>query len=177
MLLTKTDETNDEKIASKLLEYAKFNKNFSAIMPVNIKKNIFRQRILNEICKYLPEHPYYYDTEILSSTNVREIYRDLILQGVFESVNSEIPYCTDVLVDKVVENSGLTSIFATIITDSEAHKKILVGKGGETIKRIGIRARKLILNFSKVKIYIKLSVSVKKSWIFNENLIKAKIIY
>ena len=95
----------------------------------------------------------------------------------FESVNSEIPYCTDVLVDKVVENSGLTSIFATIITDSEAHKKILVGKGGETIKRIGIRARKLILNFSKVKIYIKLSVSVKKSWIFNENLIKAKIIY
>ena len=76
-----------------------------------------------------------------------------------------------------MENSGLTSIFATIITDNEAHKKILVGKGGETIKRIGIRARKLILNFSKVKIYIKLSVSVKKSWIFNENLIKDKIIY
>lgn len=177
LILTKIDEANDEKIAAVLTKYAKFRDEFEAIIPTTIKKNTYKKRILDEICKHLPEHPYYYDKDLISASNTRDIYRDLILQAIFECVNSEVPYYSDVMIDKVIEKDDLVSIFATIITDNDSHKRILIGKNGDTIKRIGIRARKLILNFSKAKIFIKMAVNVKKSWILNENLMKNQIIY
>ncbi len=177
VLLTKIDEANDEKIVQKLSEYQKFQDKFGAIIPINIKKNVFKRRILDEICKFLPEHEYFYDPELISSTNLRDIYRDFILESIFENTNGELPYSTDVIIEKVNETPNLISIYAKIITDTQSHKQILIGKNGDTIKRIGIKSKKLISAFSKVKIYVKLSVFVKKSWKNDENSIKSHFIY
>lgn len=177
VLLTKIDEANDEKIVQKLSEYQKFQDKFGAIIPINIKKNVFKRQILDEICKFLPEHEYFYDPELISSTNLRDIYRDFILESIFENTNSELPYSTDVIIEKVNETPNLISIYAKIITDTQSHKQILIGKNGDTIKRIGIKSKKLISAFSKVKIYVKLSVFVKKSWKNDENSIKSHFIY
>jgi len=177
VILSKTDEASAEKIVAKLTEYSAFADKFEAIIPVSIKKQIYKRQILDEICKFLPEHPYYYDPELISAAQTRDIYRDLILQAVFESVSSEVPYYTDVVVKKVTEKPEIIEIYADLLTDTQSHKTILIGKNGETIKRIGIRARKLISNFSKVKIYIKLAVFVKKSTFFNEKLMKSEFIY
>lgn len=177
VLLTKIDEANDEKIVKKLSEYQKFQDKFGAIIPINIKKNVFKRQILDEICKFLPEHEYFYDPELISSTNLRDIYRDFILESIFENTNGELPYSTDVIIDKVNETPNLISIYAKIITDTQSHKQILIGKNGDTIKRIGIKSKKLISAFSKVKIYVKLSVFVKKSWKSDENSIKSHFIY
>ena len=92
-------------------------------------------------------------------------------------MSDEIPYCSDVVMEKVVEKPGLISVYARIITDSNSHKEMLIGKNGEAIKRIGIRAKKLISNFSKVKIYLKLTVFVKKSWKNDEFRVKTDFIY
>ncbi|MBO7475941.1 MAG: KH domain-containing protein, partial [Campylobacter sp.] len=161
----------------KLSEYQKFQDKFGAIIPINIKKNVFKRQILDEICKFLPEHEYFYDPELISSTNLRDIYRDFILESIFENTNGELPYSTDVIIEKVNETPNLISIYAKIITDTQSHKQILIGKNGDTIKRIGIRSKKLISAFSKVKIYVKLSVFVKKSWKNDENSIKSHFIY
>ena len=177
VLLTKIDEANDEKIVQKLSEYQKFQDKFGAIIPINIKKNVFKRQILDEICKFLPEHEYFYDPELISSTNLRDIYRDFILESIFENTNSELPYSTDVIIEKVNETPNLISIYAKIITDTQSLKQILIGKNGDTIKRIGIKSKKLISAFSKVKIYVKLSVFVKKSWKNDENSIKSHFIY
>ena len=177
VILTKTDEANDEKIVQKLLQYQKFTDKFEAIIPVSIKKKVYKKQVLDEICKILPEHEYFYDPEILSATNEREIYRDFILEAIFESMSDEIPYCSDVVMEKVVEKPGLISVYARIITDTNSHKEMLIGKNGEAIKRIGIRAKKLISNFSKVKIYLKLTVFVKKSWKNDEFMVKTDFIY
>lgn len=177
VLLTKIDEANDEKIVQKLSEYQKFQDKFGAIIPINVKKNVFKRQILDEICKFLPEHEYFYDPELISSTNLRDIYRDFILESIFENTNSELPYSTDVIIEKVNETPNLISIYAKIITDTQSHKQILIGKNGDTIKRIGIKSKKLISAFSKVKIYVKLSVFVKKSWKNDENSIKSHFIY
>ena len=125
----------------------------------------------------MPEHEYFYDPELISSTNLRDIYRDFIIESIFENTNGEIPYSTDVIIEKVDEKENLISIYAKIITDTDSHKQILIGKNGGTIKRIGIRSKKLISAFSKVKIYVKLSVFVKKSWKSDENSIKSRFIY
>ncbi|CZE49445.1 GTPase Era [Campylobacter geochelonis] len=177
VLLTKTDEASNEKIAKKLTQYQQFQDKFKAIMPVNIKKNIYKAQILNEICKYLPEHEYYYDPQLLSSTNTKDIYRDFILEAIFDSVSSEIPYSSDVVINKVIENENLISIYADIITDTQSHKKILIGKNGDTVKRIGIKSKKLISAFSKVKIFINIKIIIKKDWNSNENVAKKHFIY
>ena len=158
-------------------QYQKFQDKFGAIIPINIKKNVFKRQILDEICKFLPEHEYFYDPELISSTNLRDIYRDFILESIFENTNGELPYSTDVIIEKVNETPNLISIYAKIITDTQSHKQILIGKNGDTIKRIGIKSKKLISAFSKVKIYVKLSVFVKKSWKNDENSIKSHFIY
>ena len=177
VLLTKIDEANDEKIVQKLTEYQKFQDKFRAIIPINIKKNVFKRQILDEICKFLPEHEYFYDPELISSTNLRDIYRDFILESIYENTNGELPYSTDVIIEKINETPNLISIYAKIITDTNSHKQILIGKNGDTIKRIGIKSKKLISAFSKVKIFVKLSVFVKKSWKNDENSIKNQFIY
>lgn len=177
LVLTKIDEVNDEKLAKKILEYSKFSDKFLSLVPTSIKKNICKKPLLDEISNHLPEHEYFYDPEIISTTMTKDIYRDFILEAIFDSVSSEIPYSSDVLVNKVIEGENLLSIYADIITDSNSHKMILIGKNGNTIKRIGIKARKVISDFSKVKVYINLCVIVKKGWNSNENSIKKHFIY
>lgn len=177
LVLTKIDEASDEKLAKKITQYSKFDDKFLALVPTSIKKQICRKPLLDEICKHLPFHEYYYDPELLSPTISKDIYRDLILESIFESVSSEVPYCSDVLVEKVIENNNLISVYAQIITDNNSHKKILIGKDGLTIKRIGIKAKKLISDFSKLKIYLNLEVVVKKGWNSNEMLIRKHFIY
>lgn len=177
VVLTKCDEANDKKIVSKLQNYQKFQDKFEVLIPISVKKNIYRGIILDEIVKFLPVHDYYYDPEILSSTNLRDIYRDFILEAIFESVSSEIPYFSDVLIDKITEKPNLLDIKAKIITDTNSHKIILIGKKGETVKRIGIKSRKKILDFSKIKTNVILEIIVKKDWTKKEKSLKSEFIY
>ena len=77
------------------------------------------------------------------------------------------------LIDKVKEKPEITEIYATIITEREIHKSMIIGKNGQTIKRIGINSRKLISNFTGQKILVKLVVVVKKDWRKDERTIKS----
>ena len=77
------------------------------------------------------------------------------------------------LIDKVKEKPEITEIYATIITEREIHKSMIIGKNGQTIKRIGINSRKLISNFTGQKILVKLVVVVKKDWRKDEKTIKS----
>lgn len=162
--LTKIDLATKEQIFSALTKYSRYADKFNAIIPISIKKQAYKQILLDEICKYLPSHEYYYDPDYVTNTSKKDIFRDLILEAVFESVSDEVPYYSDVVVNKVKENTHLTQIFATIITNTHHHKAILIGKDGETIKRIGIKARKIINALLDTKLFIKLNVSVDKKW-------------
>ncbi|PSM52697.1 GTP-binding protein [Campylobacter blaseri] len=177
LVLTKIDEASQEKLAKKITEYSKFHDKFLALVPTSIKKNICKKPLLDEISKNLPEHEYFYNPELISTTNVRDIYRDFILEAIFDSVSSEVPYSTDVLIDKIVEKEELVSIYAKIITDTNSHKGILIGKNGDAIKRIGIKAKKLISEFEDSKIFLKLEISIKKNWKSDKNIIKKSFVY
>lgn len=177
VILTKIDLAKPQEVINKLLEYQKYQNEFLSILPVSTKKKIYKNEILVEISKHLPEHEYFYDPEFISTTNVRDIYRDFILEAIFENTSNEIPYCTDVIIDRVIEDDQNPLVLATIVTDSNSHKQILIGKDGYTVKRIGITSRKLISNFSNSKISVKLNIIVKKNWKNDKNLIKKAFIY
>ena len=177
LVLSKVDEVSNEKLLKKMMQYQNFQSRFTALVPFSIKKQSYQKPLLDEICKLLPEHAYFYDPQFLTDTNEKESFRDFILEAIYENLSDEIPYLSDVSVDKVVEKAGITEIFATIITEKDTHKSMIIGKNGETIKRIGIFARKLIKNLTNCKIYLKLDVVVKRGWSKDEKIIKKLIGY
>lgn len=172
LLLTKTDESSDKKILQKITEYQKYQNEFLSLIPINTKKQIFKKTLLDEICKFLPDHEYYYDPQILSTNNQKDIIRDFILEAIYKNLSDEIPYSSDVKIDKILQKDDIAEIYATIYTDTKSHKSILIGKNGETSKRIGITARKLISNFLQKKIFLNINVNIIKNWTKDINLIK-----
>ena len=116
------------------------------------------------ISKILPDSPYLYDPEDLTSELVRDIYAGFIREGIFENVSDEIPYESDVIIERIEEEAGIDRIYAIIIIEKESQKGIIIGKGGESIKRIGKYAREKIEFLSTKKAYLNLQVTVKKGW-------------
>ena len=164
LVLTKVDESSNAKVLEKITKYQKFQDKFAALLTFSTKQPTYKKPLLDEICKLLPEHEYFYDPEFLTPTNEKEIFREFILEAIYENLSDEIPYLSDAIIKSVKEKTGITEIYASIITERDIHKSMIIGKNGETIKRIGIFARKLIQNLTNTKVFLKLDVVVKKCW-------------
>ncbi|WP_107829620.1 GTPase Era [Campylobacter concisus] len=164
LVLTKVDESSNAKVLEKITQYQKFQDKFAALLTFSTKQPTYKKPLLDEICKLLPEHEYFYDPEFLTPTNEKEIFREFILEAIYENLSDEIPYLSDAITKSVKEKTGITEIYASIITERDIHKSMIIGKNGETIKRIGIFARKLIQNLTNTKVFLKLDVVVKKGW-------------
>lgn len=164
LVLTKVDESSNAKVLEKITQYQKFQDKFAALLTFSTKQPTYKKPLLDEICKLLPKHEYFYDPEFLTPTNEKEIFREFILEAIYENLSDEIPYLSDAIIKSVKEKTGITEIYASIITERDIHKSMIIGKNGETIKRIGIFARKLIQNLTNTKVFLKLDVIVKKGW-------------
>jgi GTP-binding protein Era len=170
--LSKIDQVSQEKLFKKIAEYNKYADKFEALIPIAIPRKVGHKDLLDTIVKLLPESPYLYDPEDLTSELVRDIYAGFIREAIFENVSDEVPYESDVIIDSIEEENGLDRIYATIIIEKESQKGILIGKKGETIKRIGRSARLKIEELSGQKAYLNLQVTVKKGWTKDKNFLK-----
>ena len=164
IVLSKIDQVSQDKLFKRIASYNQFAEHFEALIPVAIPKKVGHFDLLDTISKNLPESPFLYDPEDLTSELVRDIYAGFIREGIFENISDEIPYESDVLIDKIEEEEGIDKIYATIIIEKDSQKGIIIGKGGESIKRIGKSAREKIERLSTKKAYLNLQVSVKKGW-------------
>ncbi|ENQ6653297.1 GTPase Era [Campylobacter lari] len=176
VLINKVDLVKKEVLLKKLSEYSQFSSHFSAIIPYSAKQKFYKKILLDEMIKYLPEHPYYFDPEFITTTNEKDIYRDFILEAIYENLSDEIPYSTEVKIEKIKELEQIYYINAIIITDSNSHKGMILGKDGTTIKRIGKEARVKIEKLAQKKVMLKLFVQLEKNWYKNEQNLK-KILY
>jgi GTP-binding protein Era len=171
LVLTKIDLVSKEDIEKKIKDYEKISKALK-IIPVSAALGNGREELLDAIVEYLPEHPYYYDPEIISTENIRDIYKELIREALFEKLGNEIPYETDVLIEKLDEYEILDKVYATIILERESQKGMVIGKRGKKIKEIGIYARNLLEEFSSKKIYLELFVKVVRGWSKNKKMLE-----
>jgi len=172
ILITKMDKASNEELLKTMTRFAPYEKNFEALIPFSINKNIGKEQLLDEIVKLLPESPYFYETDILTMENLRDIYREFIREAIFENISDEIPYATDVIIDKVDENPKSEHIRATIVVEKNSQKAIIIGKNGAAIKRVGMSSRKKIETLINKKVYIDLFVSVKKGWSKDKEALK-----
>ena len=106
LVCTKTDKASKEDRLACIERFAPFSEHFNDFVPISVPKNYGKEEILKSIAKLLPEHPYYYDPEILSTSQIREIYRELIREALFNGLSDEIPYECDVVIEKIDEGEG-----------------------------------------------------------------------
>ncbi len=173
VLLTKVDRVDNKRVLEKLNEYNQFANEFEAIIPFSIKRGgVTKDMLLDEVIKYLPTHPWLYDSELLTTQNVRDIYKELIREAVFEKLSDEIPYESDVVIDRIDEKGNLDVVTASIVVEKDTQKRMIIGKGAQSIKRVGKYAREQMQEFSDKKIYLDLNVIVRKGWSKNKEYLE-----
>ncbi|MEJ2498414.1 MAG: GTPase Era [Sulfurovaceae bacterium] len=169
VLLTKVDWLSNEELLKQLSMYQKYQDRFEAIIPFSIKNNIGKTQLLDEIVKYLEPSPWLYDDDMLTTEYMRSIYKEFIRESIFENISDEIPYESDVIIDKIDEQKDIDRIRATIIVEKDIQKRMIIGTGGISIKRIGKSARESIEKLSGKKCFLELFVTVKKGWSKNRD--------
>jgi len=162
--LSKIDQVSQEKLLKKIGQYNKYSDYFESLIPVAVPRKVGHKDLLDEITKLLPNSPYLYDPEDLTNELLRDIYKEFIREAIFENISDEVPYESDVIIDKIYEEAHIDKVYATIIVEKQSQKGIIIGKGGEAIKRIGKSARAKIEKLSQRQCYLNLQVSVKKGW-------------
>ncbi len=173
ILLTKVDRVSNERVLQKLSQYNKYANEFSEIIPFSVKRGgVTKEMLLDTIAKYLPEHPWLYDSDMVTTDNIRDIYKELIREAIFEKASEEIPYESDVVIDRIEESENLDVVTASIVVEKDTQKRMLIGKGAQSIKRIGKYAREELEGFSGKKIYLDLNVTVKKGWSKNKDFLE-----
>ncbi len=172
IVLSKIDQVSQDKLFKRIASYNQYAEHFEALIPVAIPRQVGHKDLLDTIAKLLPESPFLYDPEDLTSELVRDIYAGFIREAIFENISDEVPYESDVIIDSIEEEQGIDKIYATIIIEKESQKGIIIGKGGESIKRIGKSAREKIERLSTKKAYLNLQVTVKKGWTKDKNFLK-----
>jgi GTP-binding protein Era len=172
IVLTKIDHAKQGDILKKLGEYQKYQDKFEAIIPFSVNKKVGKEQLLDEIAKHLPDSPWLFDPEILTTDNIRDIYKELIRESIFENMSDEIPYESDVLIEKIYEEEHIDKVYATIVVEKETQKGMIVGQKGAGIKRIGKSAREVMEKFAGKKIFLDLHVSVKKGWSKNRDTLE-----
>lgn len=164
IVLSKIDQVSQGELLARISEYNQFSTKFEALIPMSVTKNVGKNDLLDEIAKNLDESPYLYDPEDLTTEMLRDIYREFIREAIFDNISDEIPYESDVVIDKIEEKQHIEHIRATIIIEKESQKGIIIGKNGAAIKRIGKDARAKIEQLTDMPVYLDLFVSVKKGW-------------
>jgi GTP-binding protein Era len=146
---------------------------FSAIVPVSAKTGKNEEMLLAALAEHLPEGVPMYEADTLTDRPERFLAAELIREKVFRLSGEEIPYGSEVTIDKFELDGKLRRIYATILVDRPGHKAILVGAGGEKMKRIGTEARQDMEQLFGGKVFLELWVKVKGGWADSASMLRS----
>ena len=164
LVINKIDTVKKEDIL-KTIETYKDAYHFKEVIPVSAMKKTNTDTLIHTIFQYLPEGPQYYDEDTVTDQPMRQIAAELIREKALRMMSDEIPHGIAVTIERMTErDNGIFDIDATIICERESHKGIVIGKGGQMLKRIGTSARIEIENLMDTKVNLKLWVKVRKEW-------------
>lgn len=176
LAMNKIDTVEKEKIPEFIDTYRK-EFDFAEIVPVSAKTGVNTDVLLEQIFRYLPYGPMFYDEETLTDQPVKQIAAETIREKALYCLDEEVPHGIAVVIEKfhdrtrtVKREDGssfkepIADIEATIICEKESHKGIIIGRNGAMLKKIGSLARKDIEQLTECKVNLKLWVKVRKEW-------------
>lgn len=164
LIINKIDLLSSQKELEDLVEKWKGVLPNARIIPICAKEKFNVDNLLSQIKELLPESPAYFDKDALTDRPARFFVTEIIREKILELYDKEIPYSSEVVVEKFVEDKKLIHINAVIYVERDSQKSIIIGKSGSMLKKVGMMARKDVETFFQKKVFLELFVKVEKDW-------------
>ena len=171
LVINKVDTVKKSEILGFIDTYRK-QLDFDEIVPVSALKGTNTDTLLQCIFKYLPYGEAFYDEDTVTDQPMRQIVSELIREKALRLLSDEIPHGIAVSVDSMKYREHIVDIDATIVCERDSHKGIIIGKGGNMLKKIGMQARPDIEDLVEMQVNLQLWVKVKKDWRDSDFLMK-----
>jgi GTP-binding protein Era len=164
LLLNKIDLLKDKKKLLPIIDSYRKLQAFQEIIPLSARKRDGLPLLLEKVVASLPAGPQYFSEDQITDQPVRFMAAEIIREQVLLETKEEVPHATSVIVDRFEEEPRLTRVAATIYCERDGQKAILVGKGGQMLKKIGTAARLDMERMVGRKVFLELFVKVQPGW-------------
>jgi GTP-binding protein Era len=174
LILNKIDLIKKTKLLPLIGQFGQ-EERFAEIIPVSAATGDNVDRLERAIIDRLPEGPPLYPDDYLTDQPERVMAAEIVREKLLQFTHAEIPFSSAVVVDRFEEpaqEGGLLKLHCTIVVDRESQKAIVVGKGGEMIKRIGTAAREELERFFSTRVFLDLRVRVAVDWREDERVLQ-----
>lgn len=141
---------------------------FAEFVPMSATSDADIERLFGIVEQHLPEQPWFYDEDMLTDRSEKFLASEIIREKLFRLTGDELPYASTVVIDKFEEEGNLRRISASIVVERDAHKGMIIGEGGERLKRIGSEARVELERLMDAKVFLELWVKVRSGWADDE---------
>ncbi len=173
LVVNKTDLLKDKAALLPFLAQAAADFDYAAVVPVSAAKGRQTRELLAEARKHLPNDGLMFPEDDLTDKSERFLAAEYIREKVFRLLGDELPYASAVEIERFEVEGKLRRIHAAIVVDRDSHKAIVIGKGGESLKRIASEARQDMERLFDGKVYLEVWVKVKSGWNDDERLLKS----
>ncbi len=165
-------DLSDQPTVLKLIEEWQALVPQAEIFPVSAKERFNLEGILDSIIAKLPVSPPWYDKEQFTDKSMRFFASEIIREKILENYDKEIPYCTEVVIEKFKEGDERYDISAVINVMRDSQKGIIIGKGGSALKRVATAARLEMEDFFQKKVFLQVFVKVEPNWREDKKMLK-----
>lgn len=146
---------------------------FAEFVPLAATRQGEVERLLSILKPYLPRQPWFYEADALTDRSERFLASEIIREKLFRLTGDELPYASTVVIERFEEEGRLRRIAASIVVDREAHKGMIIGAGGQRLKRVGSEARQELESLMDAKVFLELWVKVRSGWADNEEHLRS----
>jgi GTP-binding protein Era len=151
---------------------------FTEFMPISAKNAKDIERVMQVCAKFLPEQPWFYGEEELTDKSERFMAGEMVREKLFRLTGDELPYTSTVVIDEFKEEPSpkfkrMVRIAATIVVERDSHKAMVIGEGGEKLKRIGTEARTELEKLFDAKVFLQMFVKVRSGWADDEARVRS----
>lgn len=163
LVINKIDGLSNDKIISLISDYKDLYE-WSDIVPVSAMKDKNVDELIKVFKKYLPDEVKYYDDNVVTNRSDEFMISELVREKVFLLTEEEIPHSVTCITERLIKDKDKYIISAAVIVDRDSLKKIIIGKNGSMIKKIGTMARKDIEDYLGTRVYLELYVKTIPKW-------------
>jgi len=164
LLLNKVDLLKEKAKLLPIIDEYRKKHDFQEVIPISAVKKIGLEVLVRQVMKSLPAGPKYFPEDQSTDQPVRFMAAEIIRERILIETKEEVPHAVTVMVDQFEEGEKLARIAATIYCEREGQKAILVGKGGQMLKKIGTSSRLQIEKMLDTKVFLELFVKVQAGW-------------
>jgi len=164
LLVNKIDQADQAEVEAKLAYWKEQLPNAAEVLPISALNHFGTDGVLALVLERLPIHPEYYPKDELTDKPERFFAAEMVREKIFKLYKKEIPYSCEVVIEEFKEEETIIRIRGVIYVERNSQKGIVIGQGGEALKKVGTWAREEMEKFFQKKVFLELFVKVNENW-------------